>query len=296
MRYVPGVRRQITSALLRPASHYTGTYAYMTQMEVALARGALNAMTRRLDPSRPSTWEFSAFSQNGEDGVIDYLMSLIDQPNRSFLEIGASDGLENNSGYLAFAKKYSGVMVEGDKFKSDCARALLTPLNGAVEYLNLFVEPADAGTLIKRCLYPNPDLFSLDIDGVDYHVAYAFLAAGFRPKIVCVEYNSAFGPSRALTIPYVAGFRNSTGDDQLLYYGVSIGAWRALFEQYGYRFVTVETHGVNAFFVDPKAVRLPDGIVALEFAENVIQLQRVRLGWTKQFELVQHLPFIDLDS
>ncbi len=296
MRYFPGVRRQITAALLRPTSYYTGTYAYMAQMNMALARGALNAVTRRLDPSRPSTWEFSAFSQNGEDGVIDYLLSFIGKPNRCFLEIGASDGLENNSAYLAFAKKYSGMMVEGDKFRSDCARALLTPLNGAVAYVNLFVEPANADSLIKSCLYPNPDLFSLDIDGVDYHVAYAFFAAGFRPKVVCVEYNSAFGPSRALTIPYVAGFDHTTYHDSHLYYGVSIGAWRALFERYGYRFVTVETHGVNAFFVDPEAVHLPDGVVPLEFAENVIQLQRVRLGWTGQFELVQHLPFSDVGS
>jgi hypothetical protein len=68
-----------------------------------------------------------------------------------------------------------------------------------------------------------------------------------------------------------------------------------LFEQYGYRFVTVETHGVNAFFVDADSVHLADDVVALEFAENVIQLQRVRSGWTGQFELVAHLPYVELD-
>jgi hypothetical protein len=295
MRYLRDVKRHITSALLRPTSYYTGTFAYMAQMDMALARGALNAMTRRLDPVRPSTWEFSAFSQNGEDGVVDYLVSLIAEPNRYFVEIGASDGLENNSAYLAFAKKYSGMMVEGDEFKSHCARTLLTPLNGAVDYVNLFVEPSDAGRLVDRCLYRDPDLFSLDIDGIDYHVAQALLVAGLRPRVICVEYNSAFGPDRALTIPHTPGFDQASYHDSQLYYGVSIRAWRVLFEQYGYRFVTVETHGVNAFFVDADSVHLADDVVALEFAENVIQLQRVRSGWTGQFELVAHLPYVELD-
>jgi hypothetical protein len=35
--------------------------------------------------------------------------------------------------------------------------------------------------------------------------------------------------------------------------------------------------------------------VALDFAENVIQLQHVRSGWAGQFELVAHLPYIELD-
>jgi hypothetical protein len=290
------VRSRVTSALLRPASYYNGTFAYMAQLDMALARGALNAVTRHLDPARPSTWEFSSFSQNGEDGVIDYLVSLIAAPTRYFVEIGASDGLENNSAYLAFAKKYSGMMVEGDAFKSGCASKLLQPLNGAVDYVNLFVELDNVRELLDRCLYPSPDLFSLDIDGNDYHIARAFLAAGFRPKVVCVEYNSALGPDKALTIPYSTGFECSQFHASQLYYGVSVRGWRVLLERYGYRFVTVETRGVNAFFIDPEAVSLPDAPEPLEFAENAMQLHRLRTDWRGQFELVQHLPYVDLEA
>ena len=268
----------------------------MARLEMALARGALNATTRHLDPSRPSTWEFSAFSQNGEDGIIDYLVSLIDEPTRYFVEIGASDGLENNSAYLAFAKKYSGIMVEGAKPRSDSASKLLSPLNWSVDYVHLLVEPANAQTLVDRCLQRTPDLFSLDIDGNDYHVAIAVLAAGLRPKVVCVEYNSAFGPDRALTIPYTPRLDYTTFHPSQLYYGVSIRGWRVLLEQHGYRFVTVETRGINAFFVDPDAVRLPEGLEPLEFAENVTQRHRVRTDWHGQFELIEHLPYVDLQD
>jgi hypothetical protein len=294
VRPIRSFKSRVTATLLRPTSYYTGAYAYMAQVNMALSRGALNAATRRLDPPRPGTWEFSAFSQNGEDGVIEYLLSHLADPRRYFVEIGASDGLENNSAYLAFAKKYSGAMVEGDAFKSRCAAVLLTPLNGAVDYVNLFVEPEDAPALLDRCIHREPDLFSLDIDGCDYYVANACMEAGLRPKVLCVEYNSAFGPDRAQTIPYAPAFDHTTAHPSHLYYGVSVRGWRGLFEPYGYRFVTVDTHGVNAFFVDPDAVQLPEGLEPLEFAENTIQLCRTRTNWKGQFEMIEHLPFVDL--
>ena len=204
------VRNRVRTALLTPISRYTGAYAYTTRLNVALARGALTATTRRVDPLHPLSWEFAAFSQNGEDGIIDHLLSLIASPSRYFLEIGASDGLENNSAYLAFAKRYAGVMVEGDKFLSDCARTLLGPLNTAVGYLNLFVENDNVDVVLNSCHDLAPDLLSLDIDGNDYHVALACLSAGLRPLVICVEYNSAFGPTRALSIPYTSGFDNTS--------------------------------------------------------------------------------------
>jgi hypothetical protein len=288
-------RTRAASALMTPVSNYTGAYAYAMRLNLALARGALNATTRRVDPLVPATWEFAAFSQHGEDGIIEHLLSLVARPNRYFLEIGASDGLENNSAYLAFAKNYAGVMVEGDEFKSHCARTLLTPLNDTVDYVNMFVETSSAPAIVAGCRELAPDLFSLDIDGNDYHVGAACLSAGLRPKIICVEYNSAFGPERTLTLPYVVGFEHTAVHDSRLYYGVSIRAWRAFLEAQGYRFVTVETTGVNAFFIDPGEVALPDGIEPLEFAENTSQFHLTKTDWRGQFELIKDMPYLDLD-
>jgi hypothetical protein len=289
------VRTRAASALLTPVSNYTGAYAYAMRLNLALARGALNAATRRVDPLAPATWEFAAFSQHGEDGIVEHLLSLIAHPNRYFLEIGASDGLENNSAYLAFAKNYAGVMVEADEFKSHCARTLLTPLNDAVDYVNMFVETSSVAGVIAGCRELAPDLFSLDIDGTDYHIATACLSAGLRPKVICVEYNSAFGPDRALTVPYVVGFDHTAVHDSRLYYGVSIRAWRAFLEGQGYRFVTVETTGVNAFFIDPAEVALPDGVEPLEFAENTSQFHFTKTDWRGQFEVVKDMPYLELD-
>src|SRR3979411_658780 len=64
-----------------------------TRIGSALARAAATAPLRIINPKEPRTWEFSGFSQHGEDGIIDYLCSQLLRPNRFFFEIGAGDGL-----------------------------------------------------------------------------------------------------------------------------------------------------------------------------------------------------------
>jgi hypothetical protein len=284
----------VKAVLLKPAYFFNANFAYMQRMSMAMSRGALNVSTRTVDPTRPITWEFSAFSQNGEDGIIDFLLSRIHKPNRYFFEIGASDGLENNSAYLAFAKRYAGLMVDGDEFKSGNAQRFLQPLNWAVRYVARFVEPWNAAAIVEESLHRDPDFFSLDIDGNDYFVLDALMQAGLRPKVICVEYNSAFGPDAATSIEYAPGMDYQTFHPSMLYYGVSIGGWRHLLDGAGYRFITVESRGVNGFFVDPDAVEVPDGIQALEFAENVGQLERQRCTWERQFAHIKDLPLLQL--
>lgn len=72
---------------------------------------------------------------NGEDGLIDYLLSRVTGPNRYFVEMGAPDGLENNSSLPAFVKKYDAVMVERDPLKAANAARFLQSMNWGVKYL-----------------------------------------------------------------------------------------------------------------------------------------------------------------
>src|SRR6266704_2860828 len=76
------------------------TLLYQNRFAMALARAAATSALRRIDRLDPATWEFCGFSQSGEDGVIDYLCEQIVHKNRYFVEIGASNGMENNSSWL----------------------------------------------------------------------------------------------------------------------------------------------------------------------------------------------------
>lgn len=281
----------VKGQLLKPALFFNSNFAYTNRLTMAFARGAVNLSMRKVDPLRPHTWEFSAFSQNGEDGMIQQLLSYVREPNRYFVEIGASDGLENNTSFLAFGQKYSGIMIDADSFKLRNAQRFLQPLNWAVKYRSLFVEPATVTELLGECNHMDPDFFSLDIDSNDYFVLRALLESSFHPKVICVEYNSAFGPSSCLSIRYTARLDYQAFHSSELYYGASLGAWRSLLGRYGYSFVAVETRGINAFFVDTDVVDLPEDLEGLAFAENAGQLQRHGVGWPGQFAKIANLPF-----
>jgi len=264
------------------------------RIAIALARGSATMHRRAIDMTRPSTWEFSGFSQNGEDGILDTLRARLRSGNRYFLEIGAADGIENNTAWLAIAEKYDGIMIEGNAKHSGRARRMIPGINIGVECINLFVTPGVARRVADSALYNNPDVFSLDIDGNDYYVAQALFEAGLKPKILVVEYNSAFGPERSATIKYHERFDLSLAHPTQLYYGASIAAWRTCLSKWGYRFVTVERNGVNAFFVDPACFEeeFLDRIKGLTFAENHYQFMKFRVASEGQFALISSMPFV----
>ena len=108
-----------------------------------------------------------------------------------------------------------------------------------------------------------------------------------------MEYNSVFGPERSRTIPYQENFVFTKAHSTQLYYGVSISAWRKFFSHYGYRFVTVDRKGVNAFFVDPSCfeVSFLGEINGSEFAENIYQFRKFKGSFEKQFSLIVDQEF-----
>ncbi|HRE31754.1 MAG TPA: hypothetical protein PLD88_07270, partial [Candidatus Berkiella sp.] len=88
-----------------------------------------------------------------------------------------------------------------------------------------------------------------------------------------------------ITIPYQEQFDYMQADSSGLYYGVSVMAWRHLLEKQGYQFVTVDSNGVNAFFIQP-ACFASEFIAALKpkyFAENFYQRQKCKGDWKTQF-------------
>ncbi|GGI46238.1 hypothetical protein GCM10008018_16120 [Paenibacillus marchantiophytorum] len=263
---------------------------FLQRINIALSRGAATSQLRNIDETDPSSWEFSAFSQNGEDGIIDYLARKIINPNYYFIEVGASEGLENNSSWLALGRKYEGTMYEGSLDAVSRLKEHILPMALGVEAYSLFVNLENTEEIISRSLYKNPDVISLDIDGNDYYIVKKMLEDGLRPKIFVVEYNSAFGPDNSMTIEYDKDFvMDFNSYENYLYFGVSITAWRKLFNENGYKFVTVERRGVNAFFVNPQYFEATflENIKGACFAENFYQFQKYGTTWLGQFEFIK---------
>jgi hypothetical protein len=266
------------------------------RIAIALSKGAAMMHARNIDPKSPSSWEFSGFSQNGEDGILDVLRKNLKVSNRYFIEIGAADGIENNSGWLLVAEKYNGMLIEGSPHLVERARRTVVGYSIGAEIHNMFVTKESVRDLKAMAMHHDPDVFSLDIDGNDYYIAQAIFDAGFRPKIFAVEYNSVYGPERSMTIEYQPAFVFTQAHPTHLYYGVSISGWRRFFEQHGYRFVTVDRNGVNGFFVDPVHfdASFLDGVQGLEFAENQSQHKKFRIPSEQQFALIANQKFVTI--
>ncbi len=279
------------------------------RMATAFGRAAATAAARKIDETRPLSWEFSGFSQHGEDGIVDYLCTRMTTRNRYFVEIGAADGLQNCSAWIALARRFGGVMIEGNPDLSRyCVQVLREAKCHNIAVVNQVVQRDNIESLMKQCPYTDPDVFIIDIDGIDYYILERVLELGFRPKLIVVEYNSVFGPDQAVTVPYDEEFSRHAAHPSLLYYGVSIAGWRTLLEAAGYVFVTVESNGTNAFFVQPGVFpeAFVDALQGTTFLDNASDRNGAtapyvdesgdsvvpKRDWKAQFERIKDKPLV----
>ncbi len=267
-------------------------YVRRSRVQLALSRAAATAPLRALDPSDPDTWEFSAFSAAGEDGIIDHLTRRMRDPEFSFLEIGASDGVANNTAWLAIARRWQGVMVDADTNSVRRARSTLAWFNPLVQVLELTVTDENVDVVLAALGGLRPDVFSLDVDGRDYYIARALFDRGLRPRLCVVEYNSAYGPENQCTVNPVLMDRSHDP----LYYGVSIAGWRAFFATRDYHFIGVERTGVNAFFAhrDSFDADFLEAIEASGFRENISQRRSAGAGWERQIQRLSHFDLVEI--
>lgn len=266
------------------------------RININLSKGIAGQASLCINPSDPLSWEFSGFSQNGEDGILQYLLQNARQVNRYFLEIGSADGIDNNSAWLAIVKKYNGLMVEGNPELCSRAKEMVENYSLGLSILNTFVNKLTIDKILQNLKYEAPDLISVDIDGMDYYIVEHILRNNFHPKIFLVEYNSVFGPNKCVTVPYNAEFSMQKAHHTELYYGASIQCWVKLFESYGYKFVTVESKGVNAFFVNPLYFdeEFLSNIEGCAYRENVFQSEKYNLSQAELFELIADMEFENL--
>lgn len=186
-------------------------------------------------------------SQNGEDGIIEYLVGALHHCNKTFLEFGCGNGKKNNCTQLA-RHGWFGIAIDQKQARIDRYRKSLEAWDSDVVLECARLDPAVACHWARYM--PDPDVFSIDLDSIDYHIVKATLEAGFTPSIAVVEYNSGFMMEPATVPPSF----NKPGGLKNIYFGAGLAAWQELFNAYAYEFVTVESSGVNAFFVNPAAI------------------------------------------
>ncbi len=191
-----------------------------------------------------------AFSQGDEDGILNEIFNRIDVKYKKFVEVGIGDGLENNTVNLLF-KSWSGLWIDGSKeqceFIANKFKSILEPNSKQLKLVETFVFPKNINDiLIKNNFNTEVDLFSLDIDGNDYHVMDAINFNTFSPRVIVVEYNAKFLSDTSWKMPYN---ENHMWDEKTDYFGCSLKAWTDLLNTKNYSLVGCNIFGTNAFFV-----------------------------------------------
>ena len=183
--------------------------------------------------------EKKIYSQNGEDGVIEKIMALLDIKQGFYVEFGAENGEECNTRNLRESVRWKGLLM-------DCAHE-----NPQINLQKEFITAENICGLFQKYHVPDDfDLLSVDIDYNDFYVWKAS-SMRYAPKVVVIEYNAThlFDEDKMVKYDPTASW------DWTNYYGASILSLFRLGRLQGYSLVYAENAGVNLFFIRDDLVK-----------------------------------------
>jgi hypothetical protein len=220
------------------------------------------------------THEFQVYSQWGEDGIIQHLLRHVRVPRKLFIEFGVEDYSEANTRFLLVNDDWAGLILDGGEANIGAIRKNEIYWRHNLKAVQAFITRENINDLLREHgVSGEIGILSIDIDGNDYWVWEACDVVS--PAIVIVEYNSRFGPDRAVTVPYDPGFIRHQVHHSCAYYGASLPALVALGQRKAFAFVGSNSAGNNAFFVRRDLLVAPlreltavEGYVQRQFRET----------------------------
>ena len=217
--------------------------------------------------------EKKVYSQNGEDGILEFIFSKIGTTNKFSVEFGVGNGSECNTLYLLERKGWQGLMMDygaesapqatggtrkdrsnlrfgslsnvKNKIKAffKKPRQKSPSINYALDIKNEKVTAENIQQLLIKYDVPKRfDLLSIDIDFNDYWVWKAI--TNYSARVVVIEFNSSIPPTESRVVPYDPNARW----DGTNYFGASLLALTKLGLEKGYTLLGCDSNGVNAFF------------------------------------------------
>lgn len=191
-------------------------------------------------------YEKKLYSQNGEDGIINYIFKVIKTKTNKFVEFGFGMR-ENNSINLIINQGFEGLYIDGNKDTCKHSKKLYKQITKKnIHFLNAFITKLNINGLISRHYRGEIDFLSIDIDGNDCHILDTINC--INPRVVCVEFCSSIGPYRSVTVKYKPTFIRHNEHQSGMYCGASLLGTSNVMKKKGYSLVGV-VHGLNAFYV-----------------------------------------------
>ena len=199
--------------------------------------------------------DLKIYSQNGEDGIIDYLLFSLNIEKPKFIEIGVGDYSESNTRFFFERTSGDGLIID---IIDDFEKKVKENVKIWKGNLKILQQNIDANNILDTLKNNNfsqkIDLLSLDIDGIDYWILNE-LPKNFC-KILVAEYNPYFGDKFKITVPNIKNFNRSSYHYSNLCFGASLPALIDLLKTKGMDFVGTNLFKNNAFFVNNDFVKM----------------------------------------
>lgn len=248
-------------------------------------------------------YELSVFSQNGEDGILDYIFEVIGTTNKKFVEIGFGH-TENNSLYMIARRKFNGLLIDGGKWNvsafNNFNKKNLKSKNVAIQR---WIDRENINEIISSYIHENEiDYLSIDIDGNDYWFWEKIEC--INPRLVIMEYNASFGLN-SITVPYNDKFNVSDFAHppkfSCWYHGASLTALTKLALKKDYILLGVESNGINSFFLRKDIAdkfnfthNEPKSVFKEHFKRTNGVETNIKLSTDEQFNKIKHFEYIKI--
>jgi len=208
----------------------------------------LSTLNNQKNVTKLSDYEWKIFSQWGEDGIIDFLVSEVSIVNKTFIEFGVENFSESNCRYLLMKSDWNGFVIDSSQKNIEKLRNSNYFWKYDLQVLVAFVNINNINELLKKSEFERDlGILSVDIDGNDYHILKKIDC--FEPRIIICEFNPVFGKDRKITVPYDPKFYRTKKHPSNLYFGASINALKSLLNKQDYTLIGTGMQGGNAYFV-----------------------------------------------
>lgn len=273
-----------------------------TETSLILQGKILSELNRNKSSKNIQDYEFKVFSQNGEDGIIQFLIQNTEIKNKIFVEFGVETYKEANTKFLLLNNGWSGLIIDGDKDAMEKIASSDLHWKYDLKSIGNFITKDNINKIIKSAgIEGEIGLLSVDIDGNDYWVFENIDCV--NPQILIMEYNSMFGDIHKISVPYDENFARSQKHYSNLYYGASIAALCDIANKKGYDLVGSNSFGNNLFFIRHDCNKLKikltpkEAYVKSKFRESRDENGKLTfLSHKEGLELIKNEPVVNIED
>ncbi len=244
------IKNKIGKIIRKFVEHRYYEHRYTDMQTHLLAMGAmLSKWQQNLHSININDYEFKIFSQFGDDGIIQYLIKNVPIKNEVFIEFGVGDYSESNTRFLLMNNNWSGFVMDASSEAMEKLKCQSWYWKYNLTYKAVFIDKDNINDILLNTGFSDIGLLHMDLDGNDYWIMSELDLSKLNPAIVILEYNSVFGPERAITVPYDKNFIRVNAHYSNLFWGASLSALNYIAEKKGYVLVGSNIAGNNAYFV-----------------------------------------------